>query len=428
MFGLEVAADKRLPPTEFRVFPSGPFETTKGTFVFSKRSAESVMSWYNGRQLPLMGDYEHMTDEPAMGRPPVIAPLSIMQMTPVVRANAAGEPELWVTDVKWTKRATQMLEEGEYRFFSPTFLHDPETKEVLALLRIALTNDPAIDDLAPLVAASSAAGDGNENTDERGNTMADEASNELLTAIKEQHKALKDQHEDLLGKHRALGAQLEDAMAKVKAISEVHETMAKSFEQWAAEESEEHEEAAAAAQLCNPEKTSAQLAARIITRLRVFARDVKALTGQKTCAAALGTMTAWKSGAAESVALKAEAEKSRLATLTAEYAAIADQAVADGKLPPAVRATYDRHVAERGIEFGLECLRAHVGAVKTPIVATSEIAPPSPDTSQALTTLSSGVATELATLFPALKLEDAGKQFNAYRQTLPKVLAQRAEK
>jgi phage I-like protein len=353
----------RQAPGEFRVFPAGTFSTVKGEFTFSPRSAQSVIEHHQRRGLPLMGDYEHMTDSPSMGLGITMAPASITEMTPVVRLDANGAPELWVASVKWTKRAREFLEAGEYRLFSPTFLHDKETREILALLRIALTNDPAIDELQPLVAASSAHDCGHPNTVEaEENTMGTETSCAKCAATEAHLATLKAAHETLAAEHESLKARM------------------KSFEQWADEEKKEHE-------------------------------SLKALTGKDSKAEILGVLTAWKGQSEECVSLKASVEKAKQETLTAEYKSIADKAVADGKLPPAVRATYDKHVADRGVAFGLECLKAHVGATAAPVVNTTETTPPAnADALVVQATLTAGEISEANKMGLDLKLVAESKQ------------------
>jgi phage I-like protein len=391
--GLAQDDGKRTVPSEFRVFPAGEFPTVKGNFIFSKRSAESVLSWYKSRGLRLMGDFEHMTDEPSSGRPPVISPASITNMIPEARPNEAGEPELWVTDVKWTDRARTMLEKGEYAYFSPTFLHDPETNEVLALLRIALTNDPAIDALEPLVAATSAASEGHQNPDDGAQTMADEIKCATCAANEAHLKTLSAQNDEMAAKLKAAAQEHEELCQKHKALSEALASLGKSFEDWASEESEEHEQMDASpitspAELGGEEtQPTAQLAARIVKRLRAFARDVKALTGQKTSAAALGTLTAWKDGSGELVTLKAGIEKAQKETMAAQFKALADQACTDGKLSPAERKVLET----KDTSFALEFLTAKLGSTTAPVVNRTETLPPSEATGAALATLGAGV-------------------------------------
>jgi phage I-like protein len=421
--------EKRVVPTEFRVFPAGTFSTTKGDFVFSERSAESVMSWYTRRGLRLMGDYEHQTDEPAVGRPPVIAPASITRMTPVVRMNAEGKPELWVTEVKWTDLARSMLERGEYAYFSPTFGWDRETHEVLALLRIALTNDPAINELEPLVAATSAAGD-DANPDEGEPTMANETC--AKCAATDAHlKTLSDAHAKLVKDHETLSAANKESAEKHAALVAQHQQLAahlKSFQDWAAEEAEEHGEgeetmtarltAANGGQKPSPTVILAELSAQRKLS-RTFVREVAALTGDKTPSAALGTLTAWKAGSVELTTLKAQAAKQEEDKRQADLVTLTSAAVKDGKLTPAMRDTYLDRAKARGTGEVLEFLTAMLSASAAPVVSRTETQPPSQETAMAMTTLSAETKDYLTKVFgPSVTLEAAAAANNRYAEYL----------
>jgi phage I-like protein len=169
-------------PTEFCVFKKGLNPSTKGTFLFDDVSAELVMQKYAERGVPMMMDYEHQSRH----EPPIEAPASAKQAVPQVR-----DGELWLTDILWTDRARQYLEAGEYRLFSPAFGYDElddGTMRVTMLINVALTNDPALHNIEPLVAAASAKED---DMDELAKALADlKASNERCTALQAQLTAL----------------------------------------------------------------------------------------------------------------------------------------------------------------------------------------------------------------------------------------------
>lgn len=343
------------------------------------------MEHYRRRKVPLMGDYEHQTDSAAMGFGITIAPASITEMTPEIRADQAGQPELWVKDVKWTARAQGMLEAGEYRLFSPTFGFDKGTREVTALLRIALTNDPSMDNLQPLVAASSAgAGADDETTEEEDNeTMATESgqgqvplcqmcasTKAHLADISKAHEDLGKQHSELLSKHAALTARL------------------KSFETWAAEEVAEHgddDETSAMRRATAGETpdTAAQLSVlgSISKRLKAqkaLLAEVATLTGAKGNGEIVGTLTAWKGNTAELATLKSKVAADETARLTAEYNEIANKAVAAGKLTPATKAIGDGLLKSHDLATARAFLTSVIGTVSVTTVG-NETKQPNPD-------------------------------------------------
>lgn len=131
-------------PKEFRIFPMGKVDTSKGEFVFDEKGAKSLMAFYAEQGNELSIDYEHM----AVSDPPMIAP-------------AAGyfklelrEDGLWAVDVRWTKRAAEMLANKEYQYFSPAFIAEKDSGRINKLLNVALTNIPATKNMTPLIAAS----------------------------------------------------------------------------------------------------------------------------------------------------------------------------------------------------------------------------------------------------------------------------------
>lgn len=143
---LEFAAGKE-PPKEFRLFPAGAVETTKGIFLFDAQAQASVMAkatdW--GNDYPV--DYDH-----AMG--------SIFATDPAQSGKAAGwfkpvvkNGELWATEVSWTPAAAKMLTDREYRYCSPRFHIEDDGGRISELVNVALTNLPATKRMDPLMAS-----------------------------------------------------------------------------------------------------------------------------------------------------------------------------------------------------------------------------------------------------------------------------------
>jgi phage I-like protein len=136
---LELTDDK--PPTEIRLFAFGKNKTLKGEFILDDAGAKDIMDFYEEHGIELSFDYEHA----ALSDPPGEAP-------------AAGwyklekrEDGLWATGIKWTKKATEYLENREYRFFSPAFVTDAG-KRITRIINAALTNIPATINQKPLMA------------------------------------------------------------------------------------------------------------------------------------------------------------------------------------------------------------------------------------------------------------------------------------
>lgn len=139
-------------PSEFRIFSYGVNTSDKGDFKFDEKAAADVMAAFAKKGSALTMDYEHQALNASINGHP--APNSCMAWTPTIRTDAAGKPELWATNVKWTDKAAGMIAAGEYIHFSPAFEADPKSMRIERIINMALTNIPALDNQAPLIAAS----------------------------------------------------------------------------------------------------------------------------------------------------------------------------------------------------------------------------------------------------------------------------------
>lgn len=91
-------------------------------------------------------DYDHQTEygpRPGVGGTAIAAGW--------VKGLAAEPDGIWA-DVEWTPAAAERLAAREYRYVSPVFKHDARGR-VTALLRAALTNNPAVGQLAAVASA-----------------------------------------------------------------------------------------------------------------------------------------------------------------------------------------------------------------------------------------------------------------------------------
>ncbi len=137
-------------PEELVIFPPGVIKTMKyEPFIVDAEAAAQIISNFRnlGRDLPI--DFEHATHLPE-------------HRTPSGEAPAAG----WITDlawdvgrglvasVNWTDRAAARISAREYRYFSPTGIVDEtgDVRRFVELWSVALTNDPATLDIAPIAA------------------------------------------------------------------------------------------------------------------------------------------------------------------------------------------------------------------------------------------------------------------------------------
>ena len=140
-------AGKKTPPSEFRIFASGLFDTTKGPFLFDLDGAASVMRCAGDYGNELNVDYNH-------------GQADSWPVDPSLAGKSAGwfglevrNGELWAINVRWTPAAHAAIAAGEWRYISPWFSFDGETRRIHELHNVALTNTPATKHLKPLTAS-----------------------------------------------------------------------------------------------------------------------------------------------------------------------------------------------------------------------------------------------------------------------------------
>jgi len=131
-------------PKEIQVIPYGiEIKTPKGTFTLDEENAPIVIEAFESQKNQMVIDYEHQTlsgaEAPAAGW--------------VTRLINKGKDGIWAA-VEWTERAKQYLANREYRYLSPVFMKRISDNRVLRLINVALTNQPNIDGMVPLVNTS----------------------------------------------------------------------------------------------------------------------------------------------------------------------------------------------------------------------------------------------------------------------------------
>jgi phage I-like protein len=149
-----MSAEIKTLEDEFQLLPEGAFRANDGRpanaphYVLAKAHGEALIAAFKGRGQDMVVDYEHqtlLTQE--NGRP----------------ARAAGwirdlewrpGKGLFATRVKWTEAARAAIKADEYRYISPVFIYEPGSGVITRLYNAALTNTPALDGMATVVAHS----------------------------------------------------------------------------------------------------------------------------------------------------------------------------------------------------------------------------------------------------------------------------------
>jgi phage I-like protein len=297
---VSLGEDGHTPPSEFRIFRSGANASEKGVFLFDETAAETVMANYAAHGKTLRIDFNHGT---TFANPTPEMAIAAGSFGPEVRNG-----ELWACSVSWTPRAAEYLRNGEYTEMSPLFNHD-DSGRVLWLRNVALTNLPALDHTAPLIAANA-----NEGDDTMESCKACSAKDEALSA-----------------KDAALAAMT----ARLSAF-----------------EKKEPD---------GDDKLSAAL------RADVIALTGANITSTTDIAAAKGIVLRWKEDAAKVPALEAKLSAIETAKHDAEFKAMLDGANTDLKIMPGQNAFWEGQCKRDGhaTEAGVAMLRAFLGtAVK----------------------------------------------------------------
>lgn len=128
-------------PAEFQILPEGKIEINGEPPAYIDAAAASdVVRRFKARGNDMVIDYEHQTltdtQAPAAGW--------------ISDLIWRGKDGLWGA-TGWTKRAKEYLENREYRYHSPVILIGQDRK-VKMLVNVALTNNPAMNNLKPIVA------------------------------------------------------------------------------------------------------------------------------------------------------------------------------------------------------------------------------------------------------------------------------------
>lgn len=128
-------------PERFRLFPRGEIRI-KGEppAIMDDEAAQLIMASFQASDHDMVIDYEHQTLEG-------------------IEAPAAGwivalewdQDGLWAR-VRWTAKARTYIAEGEYRYFSPVMSIDVETRRIVKLHHLALTNAPGLQTIEALAA------------------------------------------------------------------------------------------------------------------------------------------------------------------------------------------------------------------------------------------------------------------------------------
>ncbi len=133
-----------LPAGEFRAADGRPKDAPH--WFIDAELAAAIIADFEARQNDTVIDYEHQTMLTADNGQPAPAAGWFSQLE-------WRDGGLWAVDVRWTMRATGMIDGGEYKYISPVFTYDKKTGAIKSLLNAALTNNPALDGMEAVAAS-----------------------------------------------------------------------------------------------------------------------------------------------------------------------------------------------------------------------------------------------------------------------------------
>lgn len=139
-------------PTAFRIWAHGRNEADGDVCVFSERSAKMLLDEQAARGRLYCFDYDHRSVMPDVS--PEAGKAAGWHVLDV-RPDENGKPELWASACDWTPAARAGLEVAppEWRYFSPCFFAEKESREVVSYVNMALTNNPLTHQLPALASA-----------------------------------------------------------------------------------------------------------------------------------------------------------------------------------------------------------------------------------------------------------------------------------
>lgn len=129
---VEIASATDLIP----IFPAGITLGADGRGPYVLQDAESVIANSLSRSVDLVIDRDHAID--------LLPPGSPIKAAGWIKKLVAKDGAIWA-EADWTPQAQKELADREYRYISPVFNFNPQTREVTRILRATLTNNPNFD-------------------------------------------------------------------------------------------------------------------------------------------------------------------------------------------------------------------------------------------------------------------------------------------
>jgi hypothetical protein len=187
VFFIDLFAGTEVPSSWFRVFLWGDYlvyetgddgEPEIITYKVNEKTAESVVRAFKTIGNDMMIDYEHANAEATGPNDGGRAAGWISGL------EAVPGDGIYATGVTWTPTAAKLIQERDYRYFSPHFNYMPADMRVLSLEDVGLVNKPASLAMQALSKATdSAAPDGGDNPTASKHEEVNPMSDAILKAL-----------------------------------------------------------------------------------------------------------------------------------------------------------------------------------------------------------------------------------------------------
>lgn len=164
-----------LPDGLFKATDGRPFDVPSGQWLMNDAAWQSIQAAAKAKVNDFHFDYEHQTlNTEKNGQPAPAA--GWFKGSSLSYVPGQG---LFANPVEWTPKASAHIAAKEYRYISAVFSYSKITGQVLELLHVALTNQPALDGMRAIAALKSSYPGNPTNGD---NTMNEELLR-LLAAL-----------------------------------------------------------------------------------------------------------------------------------------------------------------------------------------------------------------------------------------------------
>lgn len=150
-FDLSASGEVQLTPAgSFSARDGRPAEPPDAAWKIDSQIAPRVIARIAARKNPIVIDYEHQTLYAEKNGQPAPAAGWFS------RAEWREGKGLYATDVEWTARAKKMIEDREYKYFSPVIIYNKKSGDVVDIELGAITNYPGIDGMQDVMLRAAA--------------------------------------------------------------------------------------------------------------------------------------------------------------------------------------------------------------------------------------------------------------------------------